>query len=115
VKKSALCFVLLLTLPASATISWVQTKATWNCTLGGSGGTLTCQVPTTTHVTSQNLLAIWTFWQSSSTYTAAVSDSPGNNFFYSAVGPTIQSNRRLPSRPSFSTPRRSMRPLAGIR
>ena len=104
-KKYALCAVLLLSFPASATISPVQTKATWNCTLGGSPGMLTCQVTTTTHTSTNNLLAIWTFWQSSSTYTASVGDTL--NTFYSAVGPTIQSNSTTPITAQLFMPRRS--------
>jgi len=59
VKKYALCVVLLITLPASAGISWVQTQKAWNCTLMGSGATITCQVITGTHTTTNNLLAVW--------------------------------------------------------
>jgi hypothetical protein len=88
VKKYALSVILLLTLPASATISFVQSKSKWTCS--GSGSTVTCAVITTTHTTTQNLLAVWTFWQSSSTYTAGVGDSSSNTFL-SAVGPTLQS------------------------
>ena len=52
------------------------------------------KVPTTSMTTTHNLIAVWTFWQSASTYTAAVSDQAGNGvngFFPGAVGPTLQS------------------------
>ena len=90
-KNFAPCLVLFLTLSASATIQFVQTQKTWNCTLGGTPGALTCQITSNTHTTGQNLLAVWTFWQSSSTYTVSVGDSDSRNSFVSAIGPTIQS------------------------
>ncbi len=92
-KKWTLCVILLLTLPAFATIANVQSNAKWTCT--GSGSSITCSVILTTQpTTTGNLLAVWTFWESTSTYTAAVTDSivsPQPNTFYSAVGPTLQS------------------------
>jgi hypothetical protein len=57
---------------------------------------LTCQITSTTHTTGGNLLAVWTFWQSSSTYTASVGDSDSRNSFVSAIGPTVQSNSTPP-------------------
>ncbi len=92
-RKCALCVVLLLVLPASATIpNFVQSGKNWT-TCAGSGATVTCPISFGLTTTNNNLIAVWTFWQSASTYiyAASVSDSPGNNFFYSAVGPTVQS------------------------
>jgi hypothetical protein len=90
VKKSTFV-VLVLTLSAFGAISNVQSNANWSCpTLMGSP--VTCVVNTTTHTTSGNLLAVWTFWQPGTfPYTAAVSDSITSNSFASAVGPTVQS------------------------
>ncbi len=96
-RSCALYAVWLLSLPAFATISQVQSIAKWTC--GASGQSVTCVITTTSAVTSGNLLAVWTFWESlnSSTgapypYTVGVGDTaiPQNNFFYSAVGPTVQ-------------------------
>ena len=92
-KKCALCVILLLTLPAFATITNVQSNAKWTCT--GTSSPITCFVVLTTQpTTTGNLLAVWTFWKSTSTYTASVQDSQlngVNQFFPSAVGPTLQS------------------------
>ncbi len=98
-KRFALSLVLLLAIHASATISWVQTKPVWNCTLGGSGGTFTCVFTSTAAVGAGHLLIVWTYWQSSSVFTASVQDTgtPTTNTFYSAVGPTIQSNGTTPT------------------
>jgi hypothetical protein len=95
VKIRALCISFLLTLPALATISNVQSNAAWTCS--GSGSTATCPVVLTTQpTTTHNLLAVWTFWQSAAAYTATITDSQGNGvgtppIFPSAVGPTVQS------------------------
>ena len=97
-KKCTLSFIvvcLLLASPAFATISYVQSKSKWTCS--GSGSSITCAVTTTSATTNNHLLAVWTFWQSTSAYTASVSDSttPANTFS-SAVGPTLQSASSTP-------------------
>jgi len=92
-KKRALFVSLLLTLPAFAAITNVQSSAAWSCS--GTGSSIVCSVTLTTQATAtNNLLAVWTFWQSGSTYTASVQDSQlngVNGFFPGAVGPTLQS------------------------
>jgi hypothetical protein len=93
VKKWTLCVILLVALPAFATIANVQSNANWTCS--NTGSSITCPVILTTQpTTTGNLLAVWVFWQSTSTYTASVNDSilsPQPNIFYGAVGPTLQS------------------------
>jgi len=86
VKKYALSVVLLLALPAVSQIVDVQNASNFLC----SGSTCQVILSTQPHTTQHNLIAVWTYWQSSGAYTASVSDSPGNTF-YSAVGPTLQS------------------------
>ncbi len=92
------CLFLLLTLPAFATVTPVQSNAKWNCS-ALTGQSVTCTVGTTTAITIHNLLVVWTFWESSNgsggtyPYTAGVDDSGtggGNNTWYSAAGPTLQ-------------------------
>jgi hypothetical protein len=97
VKKCIFCAILLLTLPAFATIANVQSNASWTCT--GTGTSIMCPVTLTTYPTvNHHMLAVWTFWESTSTYTASVSDSQNNGIYNgtiyvypSAVGPTLQS------------------------
>jgi len=56
VKKCALCIILLLTLPAFATITNVQSNAKWTCT--GTSSPITCFVVLTTQpTTTGDLLA----------------------------------------------------------
>jgi hypothetical protein len=89
VRKCTLGVILLLTLPAFATISKVQSNAKWTCS--GSGSSITCFV-TLGATTANNLLAVWTFWESTFPYTAGVGDlGTPSNTFYGAVGPTLQS------------------------
>ena len=91
--RNAALAVLLLCLPAAATITQVQSNAYWICS-----GT-TCSSPSFTP-TGGNLLVVWTFWESSSgTFTATVSDTitPQPNTFFSAVGPTFQSAAGTPT------------------
>jgi hypothetical protein len=77
VKKWTLCVILLVTLPALATIANVQSNASWTCT--GMSSPITCSVILTTQPTvTGHLLAVWTFWESTSTYVAVVSDSKNN-------------------------------------
>jgi len=84
-------------MPAFATISQVQSVAKWTC--GGTSQMVTCVINTSVNVSSGNLLAVWTFWESVNTatgapypYTVSVGDTavPQNNTFNSAVGPTLQ-------------------------
>lgn len=89
------CAVALFSLSASATISQVQSNATW----GTTGAT--CVVNFSSNPTTHNLIAVWTSWTTSGTnnVTASVSDnlnngvcnSAGQCFYPSAVGPTAQS------------------------
>jgi hypothetical protein len=83
VKKHSLSFVLLLASSAFAAIGDVQNNANFACTLSPCTVILNTQSTTT-----GNLIAVWTFWQSSSGSTASVSDSVATNKFVSAVGPT---------------------------
>jgi hypothetical protein len=90
VKKYAVlcCLVLLLASPVFAQIAKQQSAAKWNQT-----NTTMCQVPFGMNTGSNNLIVVWTSWQSTSTFTASVADNaaPTNNTYYSAVGPTLQS------------------------
>jgi hypothetical protein len=94
--KFLFCSVVLFSLSASATISQVQSKATW----GATGAT--CGVNFNSNPTTGNLIAVWTSWTTSGTnnVTASVRDnlnngtvcnSAGQCFYASAVGPTLQS------------------------
>jgi hypothetical protein len=88
VKKLALSLVLLLALPAFATITDVQNNSNFACT----SSPCTVTLNTRPHTTTGNLIAVWTVWQSSATYTVNnVLDSNSLNSFVSAVGPTVQS------------------------
>jgi len=95
--------VLILIIPAFGTITAVQSNANWSCS-SLSGSPVTCVVNTTSHVTTHNLLAVWTFWQTSASfpYTASVTDSVGNGtgtpaVFPSALAPTVQSATTPPT------------------
>ena len=92
-KKSVLCcIVLLLASPVFATITKQQSAATWN-----QLSTTNCVVPFGVATGANNLIVVWTSWQSTSTFTALVGDSfPTQDTFVSAVGPTLQ--------PAASTP-----------
>jgi len=94
--KFLFCSVVLFSLSASATISQVQSKATW----GATGAT--CGVNFNSNPTTGNLIAVWTSWTTSGTnnVTASIRDnlnngtvcnSAGQCFYASAVGPTLQS------------------------
>jgi hypothetical protein len=91
VKKYTLCAVLLLTLPAHAAISEIQSKAKWVATGG------TCAVTFTSFPATHNLIVVWTSWTTSGTNNVTVTsvkDTLNNGtsgLFPSAVGPTIQS------------------------
>ncbi len=83
--RFVLCTVLLLALPASATISYVRSAANW------SGGTSSCAVSLAT-TNQHDLLVVWAEWQTSTTNTvtiATVKDTQ-NNPLLLAVGPTVQ-------------------------
>jgi hypothetical protein len=83
-KKSLLCVVLLVAVPALATISQVQSAATWK----SSGTTCSVSLPGTAH---NNLIALWVTWSPSSLTLSLPYVDPKNNTFVTAVGPTIQS------------------------
>jgi|SRR5580704_6286332 hypothetical protein len=90
--KFALCIVLLLTSPLSATIMQQRNNFKWTCsgTVGGTGiGTLQCQQSFST-TGANDLIAVWTTWQSSVALTATVSDTLTGTQYPSAVGPTQQ-------------------------
>ena len=82
-RKCFLSVVLLSALPALATITKIQSNATWNTNVGSCSVTLTNTV-------SQHLLVVWATWSPSS-LTATVNDLPNTNSFPGAVGPTVQS------------------------
>jgi hypothetical protein len=82
--KHFLSALLLFATPALATITQVQSNATW-----GTPNTTTCTVGLT-NTTHPNLLVVWATWSPSS-LTASVNDQPNTNSFPSAVGPTVQS------------------------
>ena len=91
--KYASLFVLLLTLPAFATIAQQQSAKNFTtCTASG------CSVPFPNNPHTGSLFVVWTFWQSTSTFTASVSDSltPTPSTFVNAVGPTLQSAASTP-------------------
>lgn len=85
--KSALFIFLLSAVPALATITKVQSNATWGVT------TMTCTVPLS-GTTNHNLLAVWATWSPSSLTVSNVKDT-NNPSFASAVGPTV------PGAPAF--------------
>jgi hypothetical protein len=91
--KNILYAFLLFALPAFATISQRQSpvsqfnsssSSTCSATLSGSG------------YHSGDLIVVWTYWTSSTTLTATVSDLPYKNNYVSAVGPT-QSSASTPT------------------
>jgi len=92
-KRLSLWVIILLSLPASATILQVQSAAKWSCS-----GTSCAQLFTLQPPAYHNLVVVWTFWQSTSTFTASVADTLGMcnnvpcNSYLSAVGPTLQSS-----------------------
>ncbi len=84
--RSALCAILLFTLPACATISYVRSAANWG------GGTSSCAVSLTS-TNATDLLVVWAEWQTSGTNTATITTTQDNKLLplLLAVGPTIQS------------------------
>jgi len=94
VKPLLLCAVIFLSIPGSATISQVQSTANWSCS-----GT-SCAQPFASKPATGNLIAVWTFWQSSGAFTASVADTlcPAPCASYlSAVGPTLQASASTPT------------------
>jgi len=71
--------------PALATISQVQSNATW-----GTPNTTSCTV-TLSNTKHPNLLVVWATWSPSSVTVSQVVDTNNTTPFPSAVGPTIQS------------------------
>lgn len=92
-KKYARCVVLLLTLPASATISYVRSNAQW------SGGAGTCVVALSA-TSLGDLIVVWSEWQTPTgtpnTITSVATDSQ-LNAVSNAVGPTVQSAATTPT------------------
>jgi hypothetical protein len=92
VKKYALCVVLFLVLPASATISYVRSNAQW------SGGTTSCVVGLTT-TASGDMFAVWGEWQTAggfpNTITITSATDSSGKALLSAVGPTVQSTANM--------------------
>ena len=86
--KFALAAFLFLALPAFATISQRQAPVShWN-----SGSATSCSANlSSTYYSAGDLIVVWTYWTSSGTLTASVSDTPYANKYVSAVGPTLQS------------------------
>jgi hypothetical protein len=90
--KYGLCVLFFLVLPASATISPVQSAANWS----GTSST-ECDVSFTT-TTAGHLMVVWGEWQTSSANTVAITtttDTQGVRTLYSAVGPTVQSTGNI--------------------
>ncbi len=86
--KRPLCLLFLLTLPASATISYVRSAANWTGTSSTS-----CNVSLGT-TGAGDMLAVWAEWQTSSgpnTVTITTTTDTRSDPLYSAVGPTVQS------------------------
>jgi len=96
-KTLSLWVIILLSLSASATILQVQSAAKWSCSGTSCAQPFTLQPPA-----YHNLVVVWTFWQSTSTFTALAADNllcQGNpcNTYLSAVGPTLQSSASTPT------------------
>jgi hypothetical protein len=95
--KHRFLVLFLLALPASGTITNVQSNSKWTCS--GSGASVACYQTFSLATSNNDLIAVWTFWQAPNgsggvfPYTATVADDviPTNNTYYSAVGPTLQS------------------------
>lgn len=81
--KSFLFVLLLFATPTLATITKVQSNATW-----GTPNTTTCTVPlsATTH---QDLLVVWATWSPSTLTVSQVVDNTNTTAFPTAVGPTM--------------------------
>ena len=87
--KSTLCAILLLVSPAFATIMQQRSNSKWTCSGTVTGGMLQCQQNFTT-TGPNDLIAVWTTWQSSVPLTASVSDTLTGIQYPSAVGPIQQ-------------------------
>ena len=85
-----------LSLSASATITQVQSQPNWACSGPSCAATFTL-VPA-----QHDLVVVWTFWQSTGSFTASAADNltctglPCNTYL-SAVGPTLQSSASTPT------------------
>jgi hypothetical protein len=97
VKQLLLCAVMFaLSLSASAAITQVQSQSNWSCS-----GT-SCAATFASNPTPRDLVVVWTFWQSTSSFTASAADNltctgqPCNTYL-SAVGPTLQSSASTPT------------------
>ena len=93
-RKLVFCVVLALTVPSSATIAQQRSAFKWTCSGTVSGtvgtiGTLTCYQSFST-TGADDLIAVWTTWQSPVTLVATVSDTLTGEVYPSAVGPTQQ-------------------------
>ena len=88
-RKLVFCIGLVLTIPASATIAQQRSNFNWTCSGTVTGGTLTCSQTFST-TGANDLIAVWTTWQSSVALTASVSDTLTSTQYPSAVGPTQQ-------------------------
>jgi hypothetical protein len=99
VKKLALVAVLLLALPALATIAQQRNASNWTCS--GTTNTTTGQISCSANFATtgaNDLILVWATWQSSATLTATVTDSLSPAYAYvSAVGPTVQSASSTPT------------------
>jgi hypothetical protein len=104
--RSTLCAILLLASPAFATIAQQRAASKWTCSGTVTGGILQCYQSFTT-TGSNDLIAVWTTWQSSVTLTASVSDTLTSIRYTSAVGPTQQPTQAsaYPLTHRFSTSR----------
>ena len=85
-RKYALCAVLLLVLPASASISYVRSNPQWG------GGSSSCAVSLTT-TNANDMIVVWAEWQTAGGFPNTITVSSildGTNTFRSAIGPTVQ-------------------------
>jgi len=90
--KIGLCIILFFSVPAVATIAQQRSAASWGCagTTNAVTGQITCTANFST-TGANDLIAVWTTWESAYTLTATVADSyPTQNIYVSAVGPTVQ-------------------------
>ncbi len=83
-KKCFPFLLVLLAVPAAATLSKVQSASTWN----SSGSTCNVSLAGTS---AGNLIVLWLTWSPSSLTLDLTYKDPTNNTYASAVGPTIQS------------------------
>jgi hypothetical protein len=84
--KHLLCAVLLLSVPALATITNYQSKATWNSTSGSCNVNLNSKA-----IQSGDLIVLWVTWSPSTLTVPLPYVDPNGDTFVNAVGPTVQS------------------------